>query len=342
MSVGDVGERGLIDLFFTLIESFPRAVLPFGDDAVGVPLGNDALIINTDMLVGRTDVPPGMSYWQAGRKAVVMNVSDVVAKGAKPMWAVFSLGFPRHTTMDDAGELVKGLNAGCREYGLYYLGGDTNECADLVVSGTAFGLVGRTSVISRSGARPGDIVAVTGPFGFTAMGFKILLENMSADSQSKNLALRAVYEPQAKMREGIVLSERNLASSCIDSSDGLAWSLHEISKMSGIGFIIDSIPAPKEVQTFAENHNLDPLELALYGGEEFELVVTIPSVKWSRAVDSVKVVGGTLYKIGTVTEDKELLLRLPNRAEKKIEPRGFEHFRKQSEKGFGEHGTDLH
>ena len=328
MSVGDVGERGLIDFFSTLIESFPRAVLPFGDDAVGIPLGNDVLIINTDMLVGRTDIPPGMSYWQAGRKAVVMNLSDVVAKGAKPVGAVFSLGFPRQTTQHEAGELVEGLNAGCREYGLYYLGGDTNECSDLVVSGTAFGIVGRNNVVSRKGASPGDVVAVTGPFGLTAMGFKILLENLSADPQSKDLGLRAVYEPQARMREGIVLSERNIVSSCIDSSDGLAWSLHEISKMSGVGFIIDSIPVPKQVQTFAESHGLDHWDLALYGGEEFELVVTVPLVKWSRAVDSVKVVGGTLYQIGTVTEEKELILRLPNQAEKKIEPQGFEHFRK--------------
>ncbi len=328
MSVGDVGERGLIDFFSTLIEGFPRAVLPFGDDAVGIPLGNDALIINTDMLVGRTDVPPGMSYWQAGRKAAVMNVSDVVAKGAKPVGAVFSLGFPRQTMRDEAGDLVRGLNAGCREYGFYYLGGDTNECSDLVVSGTVFGLVARNNVVSRKGARPGDVVAVTGPFGLTAMGFKILLENLSAEPKAKDLGLRAVYEPQARMREGLVLSERSLVSSCIDSSDGLAWSLHEISKMSGVGFIIDSIPVPKEVQTFARSYGLDHFDLALYGGEEFELLVTIPSVKWNRAVDSVKVVGGTLHQIGIVTGEKEPVLRLPNQAEKKIEPRGFEHFRK--------------
>jgi len=327
MSVRDVGERGLIDLFSELIEGFPREVLPFGDDAVGIPFGDDVLVINTDMLVGRTDVPPGMSYWQAGRKAVVMNVSDVVAKGAKPVGAVFSLGFPRHTSTDEAVELVRGLNAGCREYEFYYLGGDTNECSDLVVSGTVFGLAKRNSVVSRRGANPGDVVAVTGPFGLTAMGLKILLEDLSADPQSKKLSLHAVYEPRARMREGIVLSERNVLSSCIDSSDGLAWSLYELSKMSGVGFIIDSIPVPKEVQIFAESHGLDYVDLALYGGEEFELVVTVPSVKWNRAVDSVKVVGGTLYPIGTVTEGKDIVLRLPNQAEKRIDPRGFEHFR---------------
>lgn len=328
MSVSDIGERGLIDFFFTLIDRFPREVLPFGDDAVGIPFGNDALIIKTDMLVGSTDVPPGMSYWHAGRKAAVMNVSDVVAKGAKPIGAVFSLGFPPSTTIDQAGDLVKGLNSGCREYGLYYLGGDTGECSDLVVSGAVFGLVGQNKVVSRKGAKPGDVVAVTGPFGLTAMGFKILLENLSADPQSKELGLRAVYEPQARMKEGIVLSERNLATSSIDSSDGLAWSLYELSKMSEVGFIIDSIPVPKEVRTFSESHDLNYLDLALYGGEEFELVVTVPSTKWNRAVDAVKMVGGTLYPIGTVTEEKYVVLRLPSQAEKRIEPKGYEHFRK--------------
>jgi thiamine-monophosphate kinase len=328
MRVGDVGERGLIDFFFTLIDRFPQEVLPFGDDAVGIPFGEDVLIIKTDMLVGSTDVPPGMSYWQVGRKATVMNVSDVVAKGAKPIGAVFSLGFPPRTTMSQAGDLVRGLNSGCREYGLYYLGGDTGECSDLVVSGTVFGLVRRSKVVSRKGAKPGDIVAVTGPFGLTAMGLKILLENLNADPPSKELGLRAVYEPQARMREGIILSERGLVSSSIDSSDGLAWSLYELSKMSGVGFIIDSVPVPKEVLMFAERHSLDYLDLALYGGEEFELVVTIPPVKWNRALDAVKLVGGTLHPIGTVTEEKYVVLRLPNQAEKTIEPKGYEHFRK--------------
>lgn len=328
MSVSDVGERGLIDFFFTLIDKFPQEVLPFGDDAVGIPFGDDVLIIKTDMLVGSTDVPPGMSYWQAGRKATVMNVSDVVAKGAKPIGAVFSIGFPPNTTINQAGDLVKGLNSGCREYGLYYLGGDTCECSDLVVSGNVFGLVKRSKVVSRKGAKPGDIVAVTGPFGLTAMGFKILLENLNASPSSKELGLRAVYEPHARMREGIILSERGLASSSIDSSDGLAWSLYELSKMSDVGFIIDSIPIPKEVREFAENNSLDYLDLALYGGEEFELVVTIPSAKWNRALDAMKLVGGALYPIGIVTEEKYMVLRLPNQAEKRIEPKGYEHFRK--------------
>ncbi|MBS7250664.1 MAG: thiamine-phosphate kinase [Candidatus Freyarchaeota archaeon] len=328
MTVEDVGERGLIELFHTLIDSFPRAVLPYGDDAVGIPFGNDVLIINTDMLVGKTDVPPGMTYWQVGRKAAVMNVSDVVAKGAKPMGGVFSLGFPRGTTRDEAADLVKGLNAGCREYGFYYLGGDTNECSDLVVSGAVFGIVGRNKVVSRSGAQPGDVVAVTGHFGLTTMGFKILLEKLSADPKTKELGLRAIYEPHARLKEGIVLSERGLVSSSIDSSDGLAWSLYEISQMSGVGFIIDSIPVPKEVQMFANEHGLNYFDLALYGGEEFELIVTIPSVKWNKAVDAVKVVGGNLYPIGIVTEEKNMVLRLPNQTERRISPKGFEHFKR--------------
>ncbi|MEM3594108.1 MAG: thiamine-phosphate kinase [Candidatus Jordarchaeaceae archaeon] len=328
MSVSDVGERGLIDFFFTLIDRFPNDVLPFGDDAVGVPFGNDVLIIKTDMLVGSSDVPPGMSYWQAGRKAAIMNISDVAAKGAKPFGAVFSLGFPSNTTIEQAGNLVKGLNSGCREYGLYYLGGDTNECSDLVVSGAVFGIAKRNKVVSRKGAKPGDVVAVTGQFGLTAMGLKILLENLNADPHARELGLHAVYEPQARVKEGIILSEHSLVSSSIDSSDGLAWSLYELSKMSGVGFIINSLPVPREVQVFAETHGLDYLDLALYGGEEFELVVTVPPSKWSRAVDSVKMVGGVLYPIGTVIEEKYVVLRLPNQAEKVIEPKGYEHFRK--------------
>ena len=105
------------------------------------------------MLVGRTDVPVGMSLWQAARKAVVMNVSDFAAKGVQPSAVLVSLGLPRKLMMSDVEEIAKGLNAGAREYGAYVVGGDTGEASDLVIAVSLFGTALRSRLMLRGGAK---------------------------------------------------------------------------------------------------------------------------------------------------------------------------------------------
>ncbi|MEM2568080.1 MAG: thiamine-phosphate kinase, partial [Candidatus Bathyarchaeia archaeon] len=275
-TLGDLGERKAIELFLEKIEKMPQIPVPFGDDVSAYPLGRKRLLIlKTDMLVGRTDIPKGMSFWQAARKAVVMNVSDFAAKGVKPLVMLVSLGMPRNTRKKWVEEIAEGLNAGAREYGTYIIGGDTNEASDIIISLSAFGLAKINDVMLRSGAKPGDIVAVTGSFGKTSAGLKILLENCEAPKDIRGSLLEAVYMPKARLKEGLALSTTRAVTSAIDSSDGLAWSLHELSKASSVGFLIEDVPVAHEAVKFAEINNLDPLDLALYGGEEYELVLTI-------------------------------------------------------------------
>jgi thiamine-monophosphate kinase len=320
-----LGEREIIETICKHLDVMPEMPIHFGDDVSAYNIGYDDLaIIKTDMLVDKTDVPPGMSFWQAARKAVVMNVSDFAAKGAKPLVILVSLGIP--TTLDRKAveQIGRGLNAGAREYNIYVVGGDTNEASDLIISLSVFGTAKKNTLMLRSGAKPGDLVAVTGLFGKTLAGLKILLNGLKAPKKIYKYLVDSVLMPYARLDEGLALSRTEAVTASIDSSDGLAWSLHEIAKASRVGFLISKLPVAKEVEEFARINDLDPLELTLYGGEEYELVLTIKPDRWRKAEEAIKKVGGTLIPIGKVTAKKQALLEI-NGEKYFIEPRGWEH-----------------
>jgi len=326
-SVEDLGERKIIEIIFKHLEKMPDMPIPFGDDASAIDIGHGKLaVIKTDMLVGKTDVPKGMSLWQAARKAVVMNISDLAAKGVQPIAILASLGLPRSLTEKDIEQISKGMNAGARQYGAYVIGGDTNEASDLIISCSALGIAEKHLLMKRSGAKPGDIVAVTGRFGKTSAGLKFLLEGLPTPAEIKQALVDAVLIPHARLKEGLTLAQTRAVTASIDSSDGLAWSLHEIGKASNIGFSIDNLPIAKEAQEFAKINNLNPTELSLYGGEEYELVITVTPKLWEKTKHSVENVGTQLIKIGRVTKEKSLILKTERKI-LQIEPRGWEHFK---------------
>ena len=323
----ELGERKIIEIILKHLEEMPNMPIPFGDDVSAIDIGHGKLaVIKTDMLVGKTDVPKGMSLWQAARKAVVMNISDLAAKGVQPVALLMALGLPRGFTEKDVKQISKGVNAGAREYNAYILGGDTSEATDLIISCSALGITEEPLLIKRSGARPGDMVAVTGYFGKTAAGLKFLLEGLPTPAGIKQMLVDAVLMPHARLREGLALAKTRAVTASIDSSDGLAWSLHEISKASNIGFSIDNLPTAKEAEEFAKINNLSQTELSLYGGEEYELVITVTPKLWKKAQNAVLNVGTRLIKIGKVTKEKSLTLKIDRRA-LQIEPRGWEHFK---------------
>lgn len=323
----DVGERKVIEILTGKFERMPSMPIPFGDDVSAYPLDWGRLIIlKTDMLVGETDIPPGMSLWQAARKAVVMNVSDFAAKGVKPLCMLVSLGLPGNLTVEELEEIGEGLNAGAREYDLYIVGGDTNEASDLIVSLSVFGVAKGDAVMTRRGAKPGDIVAVTGLFGKTSACLKMLLEGFKASEEIRQSIIESLYMPKARLNEGLSLASTGAVTASIDSSDGLAWSLHEISVSSNVGFLVDNPPLAPEAKAFADEHGLDPLELMLYGGEEYELVLTINPQLWDKAEDAVKCAGGRLIPIGRVTTGNLIVLESQNER-RVVAPRGWEHFK---------------
>ncbi|UCE16346.1 MAG: thiamine-phosphate kinase [Candidatus Bathyarchaeota archaeon] len=323
----ELGERKIIKLILNCLDQMPNMPVPFGDDVSAVDIGNEKLaIIKTDMLVGKTDVPPRMTLRQAARKTVVMNISDLAAKGVQPIALLASIGIPRNLTKKDIRQIGRGLNDGAREYNAYILGGDTNEASDLVLSCTALGICEKRHLMRRNRAKPSDIVAVTGFFGKTSSGLKILLEHFFAPPKLRRELVQAVCVPHARLREGLALAQTQSVTSSIDSSDGLAWSLHEISRASNVGFLIDNLPVASEAKQFAKIHNLDSAELSLYGGEEYEILVTIKPRLWERAKKAVEQVGASLIKIGVVTKEKALLLKAEGE-KVPIEARGWEHFK---------------
>ncbi|MEM3194284.1 MAG: thiamine-phosphate kinase [Candidatus Bathyarchaeia archaeon] len=326
-TIGDLGERKVIEIILGLLDSMPDMPIPFWDDVSAVPIGGDMVaVVKVDMLVGKTDVPPGMSLRQAARKAIVMGVSDFAAKGVKPLAALVSLGLPGDFREEDVREIGLGIGEGAREYGIYIIGGDTNESSDLIIDCALIGLGDMRRIVRRSGARPGDILAVTGHFGKTSSGLKILLEGLSPPEHLRKPLIESVLTPKARLREGLALADLGALTSSIDSSDGLAWSLHELSEASKVGFLIERVPVAPEAEEFAREYNLDPLDLSLYGGEEYELVVTVKPELWDKARDALREIGAELIEIGKVTEEGGVRLKA-NGELRVIERRGWEHFR---------------
>jgi thiamine-monophosphate kinase len=300
----------------------------FGDDISAVRLGkNQIAVLKTDMLVGSTDVPPGMTMKQAARKAVVANVSDLAAKGIRPLAGVVALGLPAHLTEWNIHEIASGLAQGAKEYGFPLVGGDTNESNDLTISIALFALANRKQLILRSGAHTGDIVAVTGEFGDTAAGLKALLEKKNRPPRLARPFYQAVYNPRAQLDLGLKLAASGTITASIDSSDGLAWSLHELSKESHVGIRIDSLPTSMAARKFAKLHDYSANDLTLYGGEEYHLVVTVTPGKFETAR---RVARGELKRIGIVTREFGGVRLAQAHNEVVVAMKGWEHFKSQT------------
>jgi thiamine-monophosphate kinase len=328
--VAGLGEHGVIDLLRQHLVLMPNMPVAFGDDvsAVSIGDGGEVAVLKVDMLVAKTDVPAKMSLYNAARKAVVMCVSDFASKGVQPIAAIVALGLPKNlVTKESVIEIVNGLNAAAREYGAYIIGGDTGETGDLTISVSLYGKAPQSVLMLRSGARAGDVLAVTGVFGKSSAGLRLLLDEACVVSSKTRLVLEdAVFNPKARLAEGLALSKAGCVSASMDSSDGLAWSLHELMHMSGVGFTVDTVPLAVETVEFAQQNGLNAESLALYGGEEYELVLTVPSEKWETAKKTVKEVGGNLIPIGRAMECKEIVLQTNNGKKMPIQPFGYEHF----------------
>lgn len=329
-TAASLGERGIIKLISDLLARDPEELLGLGvDDAVAKQIADElVLVAHTDMFVESTDRLPGMTYRQAGRKAVVANVSDLAAKGARPLGLVFAWGVPRDMGLEAIQQLASGLQDGAGEYGTYVLGGDTGEAEELILAGAVLGLTDQRRLVRRTGARPGDILAVTGPIGLTAIGFKMLLEGLPSPSMEiERDALRAVYTPRARLREGLALAATCAVTSGMDISDGLAVSLHQLAEASRVGVVVTGLPPCPQAYEFSEHNRLDPTGLILYeGGEEFELLVSVTPDGWEAAAAAVGREGSGLWRIGHITEERGVRM-VWQEQELEVEPRGWEHLR---------------
>ncbi len=327
-TVSEIGERSLIEIFMKHLTPMPDMVIPFWDDASAIDIGNNkAFVINTDMLVWKTDVPEGMTPFQAARKTVVMNVSDLAAKGVKPIAFMLNLAIPNDYSVEDAEELVKGFEAGARMYDSYVVGGDTNEACDVIISGLAMGIAESKKIMKRdNGVRPGHKLAVTGDFGLTSAGFKHLLEDTPLPEALSETILNSIYLPNARVKEGLALAGTGCVTSCMDSSDGLSVSLYDLRRSSGYGFTLNHIPVHPTAEKFSVYNDLDPNELTLFGGEEYELVFTYSPKNRRKVTQALESVGCELITIGTVTENEDIVFELEGTVTPIVKG-GWDHFK---------------
>jgi len=319
-------EKSIINLIIKKLGHPTLSISKIGDDVAVIPFENESLVITSDMLVFTTDVPPGMNLAQVARKSIVMSISDLASKGVIPYGALISLGLMRSMKRVELESLLRGFSSASNDFGVKIVGGDVNETNELIISCSMFGFSNK--IVKRSGAHIKESVVVSGPFGFPASGIKILLENARAEKRFKMDALNSLYMPNPPLALGIELSKNDIPTSSIDSSDGLAISLYEISEQSEVSIIIDHIPVPDSVVQFAKMNNIRVDDLVLYGGEEYEIVWTIPNEKLELANQIAKKMGKQLIPIGhTLSKPLGSVYFKMGGKNKRMERKGWMHFK---------------
>lgn len=322
----------------------PDRLLGIGDDAAVIRQAPDRdLLITTDLLVENVDfrrdsTPPEL----LGHKALAVSLSDIAAMGGRPLWPLVSIGLPKDAWNSDYREkLFAGYLALADRFGLTLAGGDVSASSKIVIDSIVVGETKTGGAILRSTARPGDQIFVTGSLGGAAAGLKLIklgarLPQKSettnhADDETRaiNSLLHRQLAPEPRVGWGIVLGEEQLATSLIDISDGLSSDLHHLCQESHTGAKIEaaSLPLDANVKQLCGRRALDPLALALHGGEDFELLFTVAPQNVSRLPKRVD--GIPISRIGEVTgEAGSVQIHEKNRSWP-LPPGGYAHFRRR-------------
>lgn len=275
------------------------------DDVALIDLGRTKrprlLAFKCDMLVGSTDIPPLMRSWQVARKSMVSCVSDFAAKGLTPSVCILSLGLPRSISLQTIRELAYGFRKASKEFGINVIGGDTNHSNEFTIDCSMFAHSNLpiSTIPGQGGAKPGDVIVTSGVFGHTAAGLRILLNNARVKKQFKTRYTSSVMLPKPRLEFGV--SFRKFLSSSIDSSDGLASSLYRLAIKSNVDLHVEMVPTSPGIDEFASENGIRSLELVMYGGEEFEIVGTIPLWLLKRARQVAISKGLNLIEIGKVS-----------------------------------------
>ena len=285
-AVSDIGEQGLLELLSSRLKPPPEGSVWSGDDAAVVDVFSDRVVLTTDTIVENVDFRletfgPGDIGW----KAIAINVSDVAAMGATPLYALATVSLRSDVPIELFEGVADGLFEAAEEFGVYVVGGDISEASELSVGVTLIGLPGERTV-TRAGAAPGDAICVTGELGSAAGGLLALERQVDAPG-----LIERQRRPRPRVLEGRTAAQSG-ATAMIDLSDGLAMDLGHVVSASGVGCEIDldALPISSELRSL----DVDPVELAVTGGEDFELLFTIPD---ASAVDAMGV-----STIGVVTD----------------------------------------
>ncbi len=334
MKLGDLGE-------FQLIRRMSRGCLirsegiikAIGDDAaVFRPDPRQVCLVTTDLLVERIHfLRDKISGRALGHKSLAVNLSDIAAMGGTPKEAFISIAIPEDCSLDYLDEFYDGLRDLAKIHDVNLLGGDTTGSkVDLIVNILIIGTAPEDRILYRHGARPGDVIGVTGPLGESRAGLHLLLQDIDPDTEALGNLVRAHQMPRPHLAEGRFLAEHG-ASAAIDVSDGLSSDLGHVLEESGAGARLRAggIPVSASLREFCGRFGFDePVTFALDGGEDYVLLCTVPPDRWEEVSEGFAgAFGRPLHAVGTVTADKGITLVHPDGRVDRVRAGGWDHFR---------------
>lgn len=339
--IREIGEFGLIERIkkqlakgYKLPKSYRSIVVGIGDDAAVVETEPDKLLVaTTDILIEdiHFDLKTSPPY-DLGWKLMAVNLSDIAAMGAVPRYGLIVLGLPVDTPVETVDKLIQGALDLAKKFKVFLIGGDTVTSPDkLVVNLVVWGVVPKERVLKRSGARVGDKIMVTGTLGDSAAGLEILQSagRLTKTDWAKELIKRHL-RPYPRLKEAQLLGSRRLVHGLIDCSDGLALSLKFIGQGSKVGAKIwaDKIPVSGALKRYSAISRKAACSYALYGGEDYELIFTVPRDKEKETIKSIKKISGTeVTSIGEIVPLKSGFTLVDDKGKvNKLKAGGYEHF----------------
>jgi len=296
--------------------SVPSGITGIGDDCAIIPQcsSNDTLVTSDMLVEGSHFLLDDISPYQLGWKSAAVNLSDIAGMGGKPVGTFLSLAIPPHLSSSWMDEFMDGFQAVSEKFGVPLLGGDTTASPDrLCINVTVLGSSPHGCAKKRSDAVPGDLICVSGFLGDSACGLKVILDGVERNSDAKVLIDRH-YLPMPRVDEGLSLSRLSGVHAMMDVSDGVGSDLRHILKASGVGAVVDTaaIPLSDELLSCCGVNGFDPLDFALSGGEDYELLFTMTT-------DTVPDI--PFYVIGEITTGSSILWKGSDKDYK-----GFTHF----------------
>lgn len=328
MKLKSIGEFSLIDRLTRQMKRYDDSVLVgIGDDAAAFRTpGGKFMLTTCDMLVeGQHFLLEWIRPEQLGHKALAVSLSDIAAMGGAPRYALVSVGWPAQMDLEYAEGIYRGMGDLAASSGVSMIGGDTVSAPQLILDVMVIGEM-ETKPITRSGAVPGHVFAVTGSLGAAAAGLALL---KSGSAVQDHVLLQAHLMPQPRIREAALLLEAGPPSAMIDISDGLASEIHHICENSGVGAAIklEDIPVTDKTMGLAKTLKASALDWALYGGEDYELLVTLSEQQAATVKNKLAGIGTEFHVIGKVTaKDEGIKLVRKDGSAERINKKGYDHF----------------
>jgi len=312
-SLKDIGEFKLIDGIKRGARSASRdIVIGIGDDCAAIKKdANTVNLISTDLLLegihfDLTYISPS----ELGMKAAAVNISDIAAMGGTPKYMLMSLAINKKISYEFVKEFYSGVKKVCKKFGVDLIGGDTSSSKDkLFLSVTIIGEAKKGSYITRQGAKAGDHIYVTGNLGNSAAGLDILQKKRSVDDNMRRYLTGKHHKVTPRVDEGKFLAASKSVSAMIDMSDGIGSDLRRICDESKVGAAIDleSIPVSIQLNKYSKSVKRDPLDYALYGGEDYELLFTVkPKHAEKLIVNYKKKFKKNIIKVGEIVKGRKL------------------------------------